>query len=464
MALQTRKEFKLDSWVVFVDLVKAFDTVNQDMLLKILSRYGLPDSLIDVIKRLYKDVNIEYKVGKKKFGIISTVGVKQGNNLAPILFLFVMQAAMDTLEVVWKENKIETPEFMWAPDDEDGTANGTVTGQKTNIRGSLFNFWRSLYADDGAFIFCNRDDMVKGMSLLHIHFKRFGLLMHVGTRAKAGGQDSKSKTEAMFFPWQLGKPALTKANKAILRSHITTNAADFDLTCENGGYISFTNKFCYLGSILTPDLSDELDIQRRIQLASQAFGSLRSKVFCNRSLHSSIRTQLFQAIVINLLLWGCESWGLKACHHQELSVCFNRWIRAMNGVSKIDRITNVELRRRLDIESITEIMDRRRMNWLEKLADMPATQSDNRLPRMLLGAWIFQGKRAQGGPLKSLRNSYLDLLRKLKFDKEDPVLGSKYGELKYIIDLICNEPVEFNLRVDYGLHSDIREFFENILY
>ena len=136
----------------------------------------------------------------------------------------------------------------------------------------------------------------------------------------------------------------------------------------------------------------------------------------------------------------------------------------MNGVSKIDRFTNIELRRRLDIESITEIMDRRRIQWLEKLADMPATQSDNRLPRMLLGAWIFQGKRARGRPLKSLRNSYLDLLRKLKFDDEDPVLGSKCGELQYIIDLICNEPVEFNLRVDYGLHSDIREFFENILH
>ena len=81
---------------------------------------------------------------------------------------------------------------------------------------------------------------------------------------------------------------------------------------------------------------------------------------------------------------------------------------------------------------------------------------------MLIGAWIFQGKRARGRPLKSLRNSNWDLLRKLKFDDKDPILGSKYGELKNIIDLICNEPVEFNLRVDYGLHSDIREFFENI--
>ena len=57
-------------------------------------------------------------------------------------------------------------------------------------------------------------------------------------------------------------------------------------------------------------------------------------------------------------------------------------------------------------------MDRQHMKWLEKLVNMSATQSNHHFPRMLLGAWIFQGKRTRGRPLKSLRNSYLDLLRK----------------------------------------------------
>ena len=35
LALQSRKEFGLDTCVVFVGVVKAFDTVNQDMLMKI---------------------------------------------------------------------------------------------------------------------------------------------------------------------------------------------------------------------------------------------------------------------------------------------------------------------------------------------------------------------------------------------------------------------------------------------
>ena len=49
LVLQTKKEFNLNTWVVFVDLVKALDTVNRDMLMKILAWFGLPEHLINVI-------------------------------------------------------------------------------------------------------------------------------------------------------------------------------------------------------------------------------------------------------------------------------------------------------------------------------------------------------------------------------------------------------------------------------
>ena len=76
-----------------------------------------------------------------------------------------------------------------------------------------------------------------------------------------------------------------------------------------------------------------------------------------------------------------------------------------------------------------------------------ATLDDNRLPGKLLGAWIFGGKRQQGGQHKTLRRSYLDLLRKLQFDTNGSALCGSNGTLKNILELICNEPVEFNLRL-----------------
>ena len=64
--LQTRKEHDLESWVVFVDLVKDFDTIHHKLLFELLKQYGIPIYLIKVIEKLYNDFKIEIKAGKKK--------------------------------------------------------------------------------------------------------------------------------------------------------------------------------------------------------------------------------------------------------------------------------------------------------------------------------------------------------------------------------------------------------------
>ena len=47
-------------------------------------------------------------------------------------------------------------------------------------------------------------------------------------------------------------------------------------------YMYFNLEFCFIGTIISSDLRDNPDINRRVQQASKAFGSLRSSVFCNR--------------------------------------------------------------------------------------------------------------------------------------------------------------------------------------
>ena len=50
-----------------------------------------------------------------------------------------------------------------------------------------------IYVDNGAFVFENRTDIEKGITLTFYHFTQFGLTMHIGT-------DSKPQRLNAYFP------------------------------------------------------------------------------------------------------------------------------------------------------------------------------------------------------------------------------------------------------------------------
>ena len=78
----------------------------------ILKKYGLPLSLINVIDKIYENCHTHPKIGKNLERIPYETGVQQGDNMAPILFLFVMQAVMETLDKDLPANNIK-PEFHY---------------------------------------------------------------------------------------------------------------------------------------------------------------------------------------------------------------------------------------------------------------------------------------------------------------------------------------------------------------
>jgi hypothetical protein len=101
------KNHNLPSRVAFVDLVKAYDTANHNIILDILERYGAPPSFVAAIGRTYQDLIVVLKIEKEVVELSQTVGVWQGDNMAPVLFLFLMSAFAETLEVAWKEAGID---------------------------------------------------------------------------------------------------------------------------------------------------------------------------------------------------------------------------------------------------------------------------------------------------------------------------------------------------------------------
>jgi hypothetical protein len=52
---------------------------------------------------MYTDLKVVLKIDKEIQNIVQSIGVHQGNNMAPVLFLFLMSAAAGTLESAWKK-------------------------------------------------------------------------------------------------------------------------------------------------------------------------------------------------------------------------------------------------------------------------------------------------------------------------------------------------------------------------
>ena len=62
--LNAHKNHHLPSFVAFVDLGKAYDTANHDLLLRVLKKYGAPPKLVCAIKTMYTDLKVVLKIEK----------------------------------------------------------------------------------------------------------------------------------------------------------------------------------------------------------------------------------------------------------------------------------------------------------------------------------------------------------------------------------------------------------------
>jgi hypothetical protein len=72
---------------VFIDCVKAFDTVDRDLMMDALRSLGVPDTLVAVIRATLDD-EINVRGHDEQFS--SHAGVKQGDNMSPAIFVAVL--------------------------------------------------------------------------------------------------------------------------------------------------------------------------------------------------------------------------------------------------------------------------------------------------------------------------------------------------------------------------------------
>jgi hypothetical protein len=257
-------------------------------------------------------------------------------------------------------------------------------GTSTSTKGTPFSFWKSYYVDDAAFLFMNRENVERASRLIMSHFKRFGLTVHSGNKAT----EESSKTEAMHIPRPYQQ---------------STDEDTKDIMLEGDRFFAYCTKFKYLGTTFTPELNDSNDIQLRIDQASKAFYAMNKNVFRRKDISSRLRLRTYNAIIVNLLLWGCESWALKKEDRRSIEVFHHRCLRRMLNITIYDvmeqHISNEEVRKRMNSYSMEQTMELRRARWLEKISHMSAERG----PRKIIVAWTTN-ERPRGRPQQTIRH------------------------------------------------------------
>jgi hypothetical protein len=142
------------------------------------------------------------KIGKLKTEILQGVGVRQGNNMAGVLFLFLMTAFADLMEKKFTQAGISRPEMM-RESDESFHKGQFIRHDiaKCHKSPTVISFIVDLaiYVDDIAVAFPSREQLEKGIRIIQSIFTSLGMEMHIGEKTSETTW-GESKTECLYIP------------------------------------------------------------------------------------------------------------------------------------------------------------------------------------------------------------------------------------------------------------------------
>ena len=78
MSIKKGKENSQAAWVLFLDLVKAFDQVPRELIWDLLTRFGVPPKLVRLLMALHQDVLVKFDVEGFSNEVKCSIAVKQG--------------------------------------------------------------------------------------------------------------------------------------------------------------------------------------------------------------------------------------------------------------------------------------------------------------------------------------------------------------------------------------------------
>ena len=304
---------------------------------KILEIYGIPKKFISLIQSMYDGSESCVRVGNDHTEWFTVAtGVRQGDVLSPLLFNILLDFVLREIDGI--ECGIE-----W---------NGTKKLRDLD------------YADDICLLANDIDEMQTMVDTLVIEGVKIGLTVNA------------AKTEVMKI--QMQEPRSVSISNTNLRE---------------------VNSFVYLGSRVCSDGDIRSEVNIRIGKATYAFNCL-NKVWKADRIYLATKLKLFNAIVISVLLYGCDSWkGLQEIE-ERMRTFESNCLRKIMKIRWYEHVSEEELRLRTNQQSVIEKIKITRWKWYGHVLRM----SDERLPKQVLD-WRPEGRRRVGRPKDTWRRT-----------------------------------------------------------
>ena len=293
---------RIPLYVCFVDLQKAYDSVDRKLLWKVLARASAPEEMIAVIRQFHDGIQAQVRMddGELSDWFEVTHGLRQGCMLSPLLFNIFFAAATEVVLVRFIEDDT-IPKDLVYHEEEAGV--GAVTPLERARRA----VWGMLYADDAGVVSRSQEGLTRMMTTIVEVFGEFGLTV------------SEKKTETLL----MRAPDKQPTKRGSPPPPLVIEAA--------GQKYAQTAQFRYLGGLVNEDGELTQEINHRSRAAWACIRKFSRELFDRPRAPWRLKVRLLRADAMEARLYGCMTWPPRRDHYRLLRRTHHRLLLRVIG-------------------------------------------------------------------------------------------------------------------------------------
>ena len=234
-----------------------------------------------IIKSFHEGMHAVVRTGTDSIEVWN--GLRQGCTLAPTLFNIYFSAMVAN----WRDGSLQAGVSVKFKHGRKFVGDRTAKSRLGEVR-----MTKSQFADDVAAYAKTRDAFERVTREVVQSASKWGLTVSLG------------KTKGL-----------------VVGQHVEDSDV-MEVQLE-GGTVAIVEDFNYLGSNIARDGEIRNEVSNRIAKAARVFGCLRRPIFQNTNLSLATKRSVYRAAVLPALLYGAETWTIKAEHVKRLNIFHN---------------------------------------------------------------------------------------------------------------------------------------------